>query len=106
MKPVYMYNKTKVKAWIKKAHKHDLLSYGHGYITDEHVALVDESHMHPTILEVFGTLTPTCKYSADQFQKLINLPDKPIEVIDSHKNRREAYHRLCIFRSPQQSKGS
>jgi len=78
-----VYNKTKVKAWIKKAHKYHWLSYGHGYITDEHVALVDESHMHPTILEVFGTLTPTCKYSADQFQKLINLPDKPIEVIDS-----------------------
>ena len=100
-----VYNKTKVKAWIKKAHKHHLLSYGHGYITDEHVALVDESHMHPTILEVFGTLTPTCKYSADQFQKLINLPDKPIEVIDSQLELvLDPKRRLRIFYDPKTGK--
>ena len=100
-----VYNKTKVKAWIKKAHKHDLLSYGHGYITDEHVALVDESHMHPTILDVFGTLTPTCKRSADQFQRLINLPDKPIEVIDSQLELvLDPKLRLRIFYDPKTGK--
>ena len=79
-----VYNKTKVKSWIKKAHKQRLLVYGHGYITDKRVILLDEPHMRPTISEVFGTLTPECRYTAEQFQRLINLPDKPIEVIDSH----------------------
>ena len=79
-----VYNKTKVKSWIKKAHKHHSLVYGHGYITDGCVILLDEPHMHPTILEVYGTLTPECRYTAEQFQRLIDLPDKPIEVIDSH----------------------
>ena len=79
-----VYNKTKVKSWIKKAHKHHSLVYGHGYITDGYVLLVDEPHMHPTILEVYGTLTPECRYTAEQFQRFIDLPDKPIEVIDSH----------------------
>ncbi len=79
-----VYNKTKVKAWIKKAHKHHLFGYGHGCITDGNVILVEEPHMHPTILEVFGTLTPECRYTAEQFQRLMDLPDKPIEVIDSH----------------------
>lgn len=78
-----VYNKAKVRSWIKKAYKHHSFGYGHGYITDGYVILVDEPHMHPTILEVFGTLAPECKYSAEQFQKLMNLPDKPIEVVDS-----------------------
>ena len=78
-----VYNKTKVKSWIKKAHKHHSLAYGYGYITDGYVILIDEPHMHPTILEVYGTLTPECRYTADQFQRLIDLPDKPIKLIDS-----------------------
>ena len=78
-----VFNKTKVKSWIKKAHKHHLFGYGHGYITDGYAMLVDEPHMHPTILEVFGTLTPECKHSAEQFKRLMRLPNKPIEVIDS-----------------------
>ena len=53
-----VFNKTKVKTWIKKTHKNSSFGYGHGYITDGCAMLVDEPHMHPTILEVFGTLTP------------------------------------------------
>ena len=78
-----MFNKAKVKSWIKKTHKHHSFGYGHGYITDGYVMLVDEPHMHPTILEVFGTLTPECKYTAEQFERLMRLPNEPIEVIDS-----------------------
>ena len=78
-----MFNKTKVKSWIKKAHKRQSLGYGHGFVTDNRVMLRDEPHMHPTILEVYGTLTPECRYPAEQFQKLIRLPDEPVEVIDS-----------------------
>ena len=78
-----VYNKTKVKSWIKKAYKQHSLVYGHGYITDGYVMLVDEPHMHPTILEVCGTLTPECKYIAEQFEKMAKLPDTAIEVIDS-----------------------
>jgi len=78
-----VFNKAKVKSWIKKAHKHHLFGYGYGYITDGYAILVDEPHMHPTILEIYGTLNPECKYSAESFQKLMNLPDTPIEVIDS-----------------------
>jgi hypothetical protein len=100
-----VYNKTKVKSWIKKAYKHHLLVYGHGYITDGYVLLVDEPHMHPTILDVFGTLTPECKYSADRFQKSINLPDKPIEVIDSHLELvLDPKCRLRIFYDPKTGK--
>jgi hypothetical protein len=78
-----MFNKTKVKSWIKKAHKRQSLAYGHGYITDNRVMLAEEPHMHPTILELFGTLTPECKYTAEQFRKLMILPDEPVKVIDS-----------------------
>jgi hypothetical protein len=78
-----VFNKAKVKSWIKKAHKSSLFAYGHGYVTDGYAMLVDEPHMHPTILEVFGTLTPECKHSAEQFKRLMRLPNKPIEVIDS-----------------------
>jgi len=100
-----VYNKTKVKAWIKKAYKQHLLVYGHGYITDGCVILLDEPHMHPTILEVYGTLTPECRYTAEQFQRLINLPDKSIEVIDSHLELvLDPKHRLRIFYDPKTGK--
>jgi len=100
-----VYNKTKVKSWIKKAHKDLFLVYGHGYITDEYVILLDEPHMHPTILEVYGTLTPECKYTAEQFQRLINLPDEPIEVIDSKLELvLDPKRRLRIFYDPKTGK--
>ena len=96
-----MYNKAKVKSWIKKAQKSSLFAYGHGYITDGKVMLVDEPHMHPTILEIFGTLTPDCRYSAEQFQRLLDLPDKPIKVIDSQLELiLEPKSRLRIFYDP------
>ena len=78
-----VFNKAKVKSWIKKAHKSTLFAYGHGCVTDGYAMLVDEPHMHPTILEVFGTLTPECRYSAEQFERLMRLPNEPIKVIDS-----------------------
>jgi len=100
-----VYNKTKVKSWIKKAHKHHSFGYGHGYITDGYVILVDEPHMHPTILEVFGTVTPECRYTADQFQRLIDLPDKPIKVIDSQLELvLDSKRRLRIFFDPKTGK--
>ena len=96
-----MFNKTKVKSWIKKAHKDQSLTYGYGYITDNSVLLVEEQHMHPTILEVYGTLTPECKYSAEQFQRLMNLPDSPIKVIDSRLEYvSDPKSRLRIFYDP------
>lgn len=100
-----VYNKTKVKSWIKKAYKQQLLVYGHGYITDTYVILMDEPHMHPTILEVFGTLTPECRFTAEQFQRLINLPEKPIEVIDSKLELvLDPKRRLRIFYDPKTGK--
>ena len=78
-----VFNKAKAKSWIKKAYKSSHFGYGHGYITDGYVLLIEEQHMHPTILEICGTLNPECKYSAESFQKLMNLPNTPIEVIDS-----------------------
>jgi hypothetical protein len=78
-----MFNKARVKSWIKEVHKHHLFGYGHGYITDGHAILIEEQHMHPIILEVYGTLTPDCRYSAELFQEVMALPDKPIDVIDS-----------------------
>ena len=96
-----MFNKAKVKSWIKKAHKHHLFGYGHGYITDGYVMLVDEPHMHPAILEVYGTLTPECRYPAEQFQKLMNLPTEPMEVIDSRLEYvPDPKSRLRIFYDP------
>jgi hypothetical protein len=95
------FNKAKVKSWIKKAHKHRSFSYGHGYITDGYVLLVEEQHMHPTILEVYGTLNPECKYPAESFQKLMNLPDTPIKVIDSQLEYvPDPKSRLRIFYDP------
>ena len=55
-----MFNKSKTKAWIKKAHKNSAFGYGHGYITDGYILLIEEHHMQPTILEVYGTLSPEC----------------------------------------------
>ncbi len=101
----FVFNKAKVKSWIKKAHKHQSFGYGHGFITDGHVMLVEEQHMFPTILEVFGTLTPECKYTAESFQKLMNLPDKLIEVIDSQLEFvPEPKSRLRIFYNPKTGK--
>lgn len=100
-----VYNKTKVKSWIKKAQKSSLFAYGHGYITDGKVMLVDEPHMHPTILEIFGTLTPECKYSAEAFQKLMNLPDEPVKLIDSQlEYTPDPKSRLRIFYDPKTGK--
>ncbi len=100
-----VYNKTKVKSWIKKAHKHHSLVYGHGYITDGYILLVDEPHMHPTILEVYGTLTPECRYTAEQFQRLVDLPDKSIEVTDSQLELvLDPKRRLRIFYDPKTGK--
>ncbi len=96
-----VYNKTKVKSWIKKAHKHHSFGYGHGYITDGYVMLVDEPHMHPTILEVFGTLIPECRYTAEQFERMWKLPNTAIEVIDSRLEFvLEPKRRLRIFYDP------
>jgi hypothetical protein len=96
-----MFNKAKVKSWIKKAQKSPSFGYGHGYVTDGYVMLVDEPHMRPTILEVYGTLTPDCRYSPEQFQKMMSLPDEPIEVIDSELEYvPDAKDRLRIFYDP------
>ena len=78
-----VFNKARVKSWIKKAHKNSSFGYGHGYVTDGYAMLVDEPHMHPTILDIFGTLNPECRYSAEQFERLMRLPNELIEVIDS-----------------------
>ena len=100
-----MFDKTKVKSWIKKAHKRQSLGYGHGFVTDNRVMLRDEPHMHPTILEVYGTLTPECRYSTEQFQKLMNLPTEPIEVIDSRLEYiPDLKSRLRIFYDPKTGK--
>jgi hypothetical protein len=100
-----LFNKTKVKSWIKKAHKHRKLSYGHGYITDGYIVLVEEQHMHPTILEVFSTLTPECRYSAESFQRLMSLPDMPVKMIDSQlEYAPDAKSRLRIFYDPKTGK--
>jgi hypothetical protein len=96
-----MFNKTKVKSWIKKARKDQLLEYGHGYVTDGRVILAEEQHMQPTILEVFGTLKPECRYSIESFQRLMNLPDEPIEAIDSQLEYvPDPKSRLRIFYDP------
>ncbi len=100
-----VFNKAKVKSWIKKAYKNSLFGYGHGYITDGYAMLVDEPHMHPTILEIFGTLTPECRYSTEQFERLMRLPNELIEVIDSKLEFvLEPKHRLRIFYNPKTGK--
>ncbi len=96
-----VFNKAKVKSWIKKAQKSSLFGYGHGYITDSYVLLKEEPHMHPTILEVFGTLKPECRYTAEQFQRLVDLPYRPIKVIDSKLELvLEPKRRFRIFYNP------
>ena len=96
-----LFNKTKIKSWIKKAQKSSLFGYGHGYITDGYVMLIDEPHMHPAILEAFGTLTPECRHSAEQFQKMTTLPDEPVAVVDSElEYAPDAKKRLRIFYDP------
>ena len=96
-----MFNKTKVKSWIKRAHKRQSLSYGHGYVTDGYILLIEEQHMQPTILEVYGTLNPECRYPAETLQKMMSLPDKAIEVIDSQlEYAPDAKYRLRIFYNP------
>lgn len=96
-----MFNKSKTKAWIKKAHKNSAFGYGYGYITDGYILLIEEQHMQPTILETYGTLNPECKYSTESFQKLMNLPDKAIEVIDSQLEFvLDSKSRLRIFYNP------
>lgn len=100
-----MFNKSKTKAWIKKAHKNSAFGYGHGYITDGYALLIEEQHMQPSILEVYGTLNPECRYSTEAFQKLITLPDKTIEVIDSQLEFiLDSKSRLRIFYDPKTGK--
>ena len=99
------FNKTKTKSWIKKACKRDSFGYGHGYITDGFIMLQDEPHMRPTILEIFGTLTPECRYTADQFQRLINLPEVSDTIIDSQLEFiPDSKSRLRIFYDPKTGK--
>ncbi len=100
-----MFNKTKVKSWIKKAHKHHSFAYGHGYITDGYALLIEEQHMQPTILEVCGTLTPECRYTAEMFQKMMDLPKEHVEVIDSQLEYvPDSKSRLRIFYNPRTGK--
>ena len=100
-----MFNKTKIKSWIKKAYKSRLLTYGHGYITDGYIILTDEPHMHPTILEVYGTLNPNCKYTAEAFRGLMDLPDAPVEMIDSQLEFvPDPKSRIRIFYDPKTGK--
>ena len=99
MKPTF--KKTKVKSWIKKAHKQQKLTYGHGFVTDGYTLLIEEQHMQPVILELFGTLTPECRYTAEMFQKMITLPDETIEMIDSElEYAPDPKYRLRIFYDP------
>jgi len=96
-----IFKKSKVKSWIKKAYKSQLLTYGHGYITDGYVLLAEEQHMQPVILEVYGTLNPECRYPAETLQKMMSLPDKPVEVIDSQLEYvSDPKYRLRIFYDP------
>ncbi len=96
-----MFNKSKTKAWIKKAHKDRLLEYGHGYITDGYALLIEEQHMHPIILEVYGTLNPECRYPAETLQKMMDLPKEHVEVIDTQLEFvPDSKSRLRIFYDP------
>jgi len=100
-----VFDKTKVRSWIKRAHKEGSLTYGHGYVTDNRVILIAEPPMYPTILEMYGTLTPSCRYKAEQFQMLMTLPDERIEVIDSRlEYAPDPKFRLRIFYDPETGK--
>ena len=50
-----VFNKAKVRSWIKKTRKSSSFGYGHGYVTDGYAMLVDEPHMHPTIRNLWYT---------------------------------------------------
>ena len=96
-----MFNKAKVKSWIRKTHKRQSFGFGHGCITDGSVLLVEEQHMCPTILELFETLTPACEYSAQQFQELMRLPNEPVAMFDSELEYvSDPKTRLRIFYDP------
>ena len=100
-----LFDKTKVRSWIKGSHKDGSLAYGHGYVTDNRAILKTEPPMYPTILEMYGTLTPPCRYNAGQFQTLMTLPDERIEVIDSRLEFVvEPKLRLRIFYNPKTGK--
>lgn len=100
-----LFNKTKTKSWIKKARKSPSFGYGHGYITDGYILLIEEQHMEPVILELFGTLAPECRYTAEMFQKMMDLPDELIEVIDSElEYAPNPKYRLRIFYNPKTGK--
>ena len=100
-----LFNKAKAKSWIKKARKSSSFGYGHGYITDGYILLIEEQHMEPVILELFGTLAPECRYTAEMFQKMMNLPDEVIEVIDSElEYAPNPKYRLRIFYDPKTGK--
>ena len=100
-----LFNKTKTKSWIKKARKSSSFGYGHGYITDGYILLIEEQHMQPVILELFGTLAPECRYTAEMFQKMMDLPNEVIEVIDSElEYAPNPKYRLRIFYDPKTGK--
>ena len=100
-----LFNKTKVRSWIRKAHKEGCLAYGYGYVTDNRAVLIAEPPMYPTVLEIYGTLTPSCRYNAGQFQTLMTLPNECIEVIDSRLEFVvEPKLRLRIFYDPKTGK--
>lgn len=100
-----VFDKGKVRSWIKRAHKEGSLNYGYGYITDNRVILIAEPPMYPTILEMYGTLTPPCRYNAGQFQTLMTLPNECIEVIDSRLEYvLEPKFHLRIFYDPKTGK--
>lgn len=97
-----LFDKTKVRSWIRKAHKEGCLAYGYGYVTDNLAILKTEPPMYPTVLEMYGTLTPPCRYSAGQFQALMTLPNERIEVIDSRlEYAPDPKFRLRIFYDPE-----
>lgn len=101
-----LFDKTKVRSWIKGSHKEGSLAYGYGYVTDNRAILKTEPPMYPTVLEIYGTLTPPCRYNAEQFQKLMTLPNNEIiEMIDSHLELiLEPKLRLRIFYNPKTGK--
>ena len=100
-----LFNKTKVRSWIRKAHKEGSLVYGYGYVTDNRAILIAEPPMYPTVLELYGTLTPGCRYAPEQFQTLMTLPNEHIEVIDSRLEYvLEPKLRLRIFYDPKTGK--
>ena len=100
-----VFDKTKVRSWIKGSYKEGSLTYGYGYVTDNRAILIAEPPMYPTVLELYGTLTPGCRYAPEQFQTLMTLPDDPIEMVDSRLEFVvEPKLRLRIFYNPKTGK--